>query len=126
MARELRSAQTVKFDWRSEEEVSRQRRVDCLPRPRPANQSDERTDSMIVDNMQNPMNNFDETIYLKKNAIDRSVVYLVGGIVILLFFLLTVMGRGRLQQNVSGPTNRVGPVPPSSEIGGDSVGDVSR
>lgn len=70
--------------------------------------------------MMNPMTENDDEIYLKKDGIDRSVGYLVAGIVVLLFFLLTILGMGRIQ-NLSGTPstqNRFAPEERASEIGG--------
>lgn len=39
----------------------------------------------------------DETIYFKKNGIDRSIGYLIGGVVVLLLFMAYLVGLGRVQ-----------------------------
>jgi hypothetical protein len=39
----------------------------------------------------------DEAVYLKKSGIDRGVGYLVGGMVVLGFFLVIVLAMGRIQ-----------------------------
>ena len=75
------------------------------------------------------LNDTDETIYLKKNSIDRSVAYLVVGILALLFFLLTIMGMGRLQQTISNDAtspNRTESQERSPEIGDTPITDVNR
>lgn len=42
-------------------------------------------------------NELDEPVYLKKNSIDRSIGYLVAGVAVMAFFLLSVLGMGRMQ-----------------------------
>ena len=75
--------------------------------------------------MQDPFAETDEGFYLKKNNIDRSVGYLIAGVVVLLFFLLTVMGMGRIQHmsDETGNSNRFVPEQKSSEIGDTQARD---
>ena len=71
--------------------------------------------------MLNQITNDDDDIYLKKEGIDRSFGYLVLGIVVLLFFLLTIVGMGRIHKmsDVSTSTNRYqSDEERASEIGG--------
>ena len=69
--------------------------------------------------MPEPLSNSDEGFYLKKSGIDRSVGYLIGGVVVLLFFLLTVLGMGRIQHlnRETNTSNRFVPEEKSAEIG---------
>ncbi len=69
--------------------------------------------------MLDPMSNSDDEIYLKKSGIDRSVGYLIAGVVVLLFFLLTVLGMGRIQHrnDETGTAHRYTPEQKSAEIG---------
>ena len=79
---------------------------------------------MLLNNTTDP----NETVYAKKNGIDRSLGYLVGGVAVMLFFLLLLMGMGRVQtmsnQAVSG--NRVEPEPKSAEINDSTVIEPTR
>lgn len=71
--------------------------------------------------MLDPMAEADDGIYLKKTGIDKSVGYLIAGVVVLLFFLLTVLGMGRIQHlsDEAGTTNRFNtPEETATEIGG--------
>lgn len=65
----------------------------------------------------------EDGIYLKKSNIDRSVGYLIAGVVVLIFFLLVVLGMGRLQHlsDDAANTDRFVPEEKAPEIG-DSVG----
>ena len=38
-----------------------------------------------------------ETLYNGKQGIDRSITYLVSGVIVLLFFMLTLLGMGQVQ-----------------------------
>ena len=69
--------------------------------------------------MLDPMAETDDGIYLKKSGIDRSVGYLIAGVIVLTFFLLTVLGMGRIQQrnDETGATNRFVPEEKTAEIG---------
>jgi hypothetical protein len=68
--------------------------------------------------MMNPMTDNDDEIYLKKDGIDRSVGYLIAGIVVLLFFLLTILGMGRIHtMSDATTTHRFVPEEKVSEIG---------
>ena len=67
----------------------------------------------------------EETVYLKKNSIERSIGYLVGGVAVMLFFLLSLLGLGRVQI-MSDQTVRVRPVesePKSAEISDSTVAE---
>lgn len=61
----------------------------------------------------------DDGIYLRKSSIDRSVSYLIAGVVVLLFFLMVVLGMGRIQHLTDGATatNRFTPEEKVPEIG---------
>ena len=78
--------------------------------------------------MLDPMTDNDEGMYLKKSGIDRSVGYLIIGVVALLFFLLTVLGMGRIQtlSDESGTTKPVTPAEKSAEIGDTKSVDVQN
>lgn len=73
----------------------------------------------------NTTTDFEATVYHNKRGIDRSIGYLVGGVIVMLFFLLTVLGLGRVQimsdQAVS--ANPVEPEPKSAEISDSTVAD---
>ena len=59
-----------------------------------------------------------ESAYSGKRGIDRSIGYLVGGVAVMLFFLLSLLGMGRVQ-TMSDQTVGVRPVEPepkSAEI----------
>jgi hypothetical protein len=73
--------------------------------------------------MLDPMTENDDGIYLRKSRIDRSVGYLIAGVVVLLFFLLTVMGMGRIQQlsDDAGASKPAIPEKKVSEIGGTAA-----
>jgi hypothetical protein len=73
--------------------------------------------------MMDPMTETDDGIYLKKTGIDRSVGYLIIGVVVLLFFLLTVLGMGKIQQrsDEAGTANRYTPEEKVPEIGDDET-----
>ncbi len=49
--------------------------------------------AIMLDNLSDT----DEAVYLKKSGIDRGVGYLVGGIVVLAFFLVIILAMGRIQ-----------------------------
>ena len=78
--------------------------------------------------MLDPLMNDEEEIYLRKEGIDRGIGYLVLGIVVLLFFLLTIVGMGRIHK-VTDPnvpssrysTDREKP----TEIGGSDNGNAN-
>ena len=78
--------------------------------------------------MLNPLNDTDDSIYLKKSAIDGSIAYLAVGIVVVLFFLLTVLGLGRIQKVSDEATSTSRPVAEerSTEIGNTTSGGVSQ
>jgi hypothetical protein len=64
-----------------------------------------------------------ETVYFKKNSIDRSIGYLIGGVAVLLFFLLSVLGMGRVQSmsdQAVGTDRVVVPDEKSAEISEDT------
>ena len=64
----------------------------------------------------------------RKNGIDRSLGYLVGGVAVILFFLLSLFGMGRVQ-NMSDQAVGVkpaGPEPKSAEISDSTVIEPSR
>lgn len=68
--------------------------------------------------MLDPLADNEDGIYLKKSGIDKSVGYLIAGVVVLLFFLLTVIGMSRIQRmsdDVS--TNKLAPEEKTAEIG---------
>lgn len=70
----------------------------------------------------------DEPIYLKKNSIDRSIGYLVVGVAVMSFFLLSVLGMGRVQ-SLSDKTIGIKPdmaQPASSDISDSSDSEPSR
>jgi hypothetical protein len=63
-----------------------------------------------------------------QSGIDRSIGYLVGGVAVLLFFLLTVLGMGRVQSisdNTVG-TNRNTSEPKSADINDSTVIESPR
>ena len=66
----------------------------------------------------NSTSDTEETVYLKKNSIDRSIGYLVGGVVVLLFFLTYLVGLGRVQSmsDQAVGVNRAEPAEKSAEI----------
>jgi hypothetical protein len=68
----------------------------------------------------------DEGIYLPKSGMDRSIGYLIAGIVVLLFFLLTVLGMGRIQylNDETANTDRYPVEEKSAEIGDMDTVDV--
>lgn len=70
----------------------------------------------------------DQTVYFKKRGIDRSIGYLVGGVAVLLFFLLLLLGMGRVQtmSDQAGGMDRVGPPPASAEINDSTVLEPTR
>lgn len=61
----------------------------------------------------------EETVYLKKSGIDRSIGYLVGGVLVLLFFLVYLVGLGRVQTRADLAVESRLPAPEvkSAEIG---------
>lgn len=61
----------------------------------------------------------EDGIYLKKSNIDRSVGYLIAGVVVLLFFLMVILGMGRIEHLSDGAaaTNRFTPEEKAPEIG---------
>gem|GEM_PF-2697197 len=61
----------------------------------------------------------EDGIYLRKSSIDRSVGYLIAGVVVMLFFLMVVLGMGRIQHMSDGAaaTNRFTPEEKAPEIG---------
>lgn len=70
--------------------------------------------------MLDPIAETDDGLYLKKSGIDKSVGYLIAGVVVLLFFLLTVVGMSRIQNmndDVNTSQNRYVPQEKSAEIG---------
>jgi len=69
--------------------------------------------------MLDPANDADDDLYLKKSGIDRSVGFLIGGVFVLLFFLLTMVEMGRIQHmsdEVAAP-DRFAPEEQPTEIG---------
>lgn len=74
----------------------------------------------VVSAMLDPITDNDDGMFHKRNGIDRSVGYLIAGVVVLLFFLLTVLGMGRLQQ-ISGEAGTM-PRPPAEEKAADIGG----
>lgn len=74
--------------------------------------------------MLDPIAETDDGLYLKKSGIDKSVGYLIAGVVVLLFFLLTVVGMSRIQNmndDVNTSQNRYVPQEKSAEIGDTQV-----
>lgn len=69
--------------------------------------------------MLDPATEADDDIYLKKSGIDRSVGYLIAGVVVLVFFLATVLGMGKIQSlsDDAGNKNRFAPTEKAAEIG---------
>ncbi len=70
----------------------------------------------------------DETAYPQKRGIDRSLGYLVGGVAVVLIFLMLLSGMGRVQ-NMSDQTispNRVVPEPKPAEISDSTVAEPPR
>lgn len=70
----------------------------------------------------------EETVYLKKRRIDSSLGYLVGGVVVVLFFLLSLFGMGRVQ-NMSDQTVGANPIvsePAPAEISDSTVIEPPR
>lgn len=61
----------------------------------------------------------DEAVYLKKSGIDRSIGYLVGGIVVLGFFMMIILAMGRIQtlSNSTEYSHKSLPEEKASEIG---------
>ncbi|MEK6257221.1 MAG: hypothetical protein AABP62_01260 [Planctomycetota bacterium] len=76
---------------------------------------------MLLDNTTDP----NETVYARKNGIDRSLGYLVGGVAVVLFFLLSLFGMGRVQtmSDQAVGTNRAAPEPTSAEISDSTVAE---
>ena len=74
------------------------------------------------------LSELDEPVYLKKNSIDRSLGYLVAGVAVMAFFLLSVLGMGRVQ-NLSDQAVGLKPVaqePRSADISDSSEVEPSR
>ena len=70
----------------------------------------------------------DEPVYLKKNSIDGSISYLLIGVAVMAFFLLSVLGMSRVQ-SLSDQAVGVKPVveePPQSDISDSSDGVSTR
>ena len=69
----------------------------------------------------------EDGIYLKKTNIDRSVGYIIAGVVVLLFFLMVIVGMGRIEHLSDGAatSNRFTPEEKVPEIG-DVEGDVPK
>ncbi len=70
----------------------------------------------------------DEPIYLKKNSIDRSLGYLLAGVAVMSFFLLSVLGMGRVQ-SLSDQTigiKHTTAQPESADISDSSDSDLPR
>ena len=79
---------------------------------------------LLNDNTTDP----NQTVYAKKSVIDHSLSYLVGGVAVVLFFLLSLFGMGRVQ-NMSDQTvgtNRVAPEPAPAEISDSTVAEPPR
>jgi len=79
---------------------------------------------MLLNNTADP----NETVYAKKNGIDRSIGYLVGGVTVMLFFLLSLLGMGRVQRmsDQAVEANRGEPELKSAEIGDSTVAEPMR
>lgn len=79
---------------------------------------------MLLNNTTDP----NETVYAKKNGIDRSLGYLVGGVAVMLFFLLLLLGMGRVQtmSDHSVSTKAAEPEPKSAEINDSTVIEPRR
>lgn len=79
---------------------------------------------MLIDNTTDP----NEIVYYKKNGIDRSLGYLVGGVVVVMFFLLFVSGLGRVQimSDKAVSSDRTAPEPKSAEISESMVAEPPR
>lgn len=79
---------------------------------------------MLLNNTTDP----NQTVYTNQRGIDRSLGFLVGGVVVMLFFLLSLLGMGRVQimsdQTVS--PHRDVPEPKSAEIGDSTVTGPAR
>lgn len=69
---------------------------------------------MLLNNTTDP----NQTVYSNKRGVDRSIGYLVGGVVVMLFFLLSLLGIGRVQimSDQAGSTKEVVPEPKAAEI----------
>ena len=70
------------------------------------------------------LSELDEPVYLKKNSIDSSISYLLIGVAVMAFFLLSVLGMGRVQ-SLSDQAVVVKPEaaePPQSDISDSSDG----
>lgn len=61
----------------------------------------------------------DEAVYLKKSGIDRSIGYLIGGMVVLGFFMMIILAMGRIQSLSNGADHwqKNAPEEKASEIG---------
>ncbi|MBS0201629.1 MAG: hypothetical protein JSS49_01930 [Planctomycetes bacterium] len=69
--------------------------------------------------MLDPTTESDDDIYLKKSGIDNSIGYLIAGVVVLVFFLVTVLGMGKIQSlsDEAGNKDRFAPTEKTAEIG---------
>lgn len=79
---------------------------------------------MLTNNTTDP----NQVVYSNKGGIDRSIGYLVAGVVVLLFFLLTLLGIGQVQtmsDHAVGP-NRAEPEPITTEINDSTVAEPAR
>jgi uncharacterized membrane protein required for colicin V production len=79
---------------------------------------------MLLNNTTDP----NEIVYAKKSGIDRSLGYLVGGVAVVTFFLLIVLGMGRVQvmSDHAVSTDQAAPEPKSAEISDSTVAEPSR
>ena len=70
----------------------------------------------------------DEPIYLKKNSIDHTLGYLLVGVAVMAFFLLSVLGMGHVQ-SLSDQAIGIKPAtaePAPSDISDSSDSELSR
>ena len=74
---------------------------------------------MLIDDTTEP----NESLYNGKQGIDRSISYLVGGVIVLLFFMLTLRGRGQVQDlsEKSTGTPRAEPTTRSADLNDPSI-----
>jgi hypothetical protein len=70
----------------------------------------------------------DEPVYLKKNSIDRSIGYMVVGAAVMSFFLLSVIGMGRVQSlsDQAIGIKPVAPEAPQSDISDSAEPEATR
>ena len=79
---------------------------------------------MLLNNTTDP----NEIVCAKRNGIDRSLGYLVGGVAVVMFFLLSLFGMGRVQimSDHAVGTKLATPEPKSAEISDSTVAEPPR